>query len=273
MEPGAMISPRIAQQIPGLGLLENISEQTIIARADEDDQNKDGISGKVNYVWDEAHQQTVLGRFGWKANQPSLLQQVASALNGDVGITTRLFPDDGLSASQKETYKDVPNGGTPELDDKKLQEIVVYVQSLAVPGRRNHTDKQILRGKQIFGDLNCTACHTPKYTTSNASPLSYLNNQIIRPYTDLLLHDMGDELADHRPDFKATGTEWRTPPLWGIGLLQTVNGHTALLHDGRARTIEEAILWHGGEAQTANNNFKALPETDREALIKFLESL
>jgi CxxC motif-containing protein (DUF1111 family) len=214
-----------------------------------------------------------LGRFGWKANQPSLRQQIAGALNGDVGITTNLFTDDGLSASQKEAYQDTPNGGTPELSDKQLQEIVVYVQSLAVPGRRDHSNKQVLRGKQIFTDLKCDACHTPKHTTSNAHALTYLNNQTIRPYTDLLLHDMGEELGDNRPDFKASGTEWRTPPLWGIGMVQTVNGHSTLLHDGRARNIEEAILWHGGEAQQANNNFKALPATDREALIKFLESL
>jgi CxxC motif-containing protein (DUF1111 family) len=273
MESGTMISPRIAQQIPGLGLLENISEEDILALADENDLNQDGISGKANYVWDETRQQSVLGRFGWKANQPSLRQQIAGALNGDVGITTNLFTDDGLSASQKEAYQDTPNGGTPELSDKQLQEIVVYVQSLAVSGRRDHSNKQVLRGKQIFTDLKCDACHTPKHTTSNAHALTYLNNQTIRPYTDLLLHDLGEELGDNRPDFKASGTEWRTPPLWGIGMVPTVNGHSTLLHDGRARNTEEAILWHGGEAQQANNNFKALPATDREALIKFLESL
>ena len=271
--PGILISPRIAPQMPGLGLLENIDEETILGFADEFDSDNDGISGKPNYVWDEVQHKMVLGRFGWKANQPSILQQTAAALNGDIGITSSLFPTDGLSQTERFLYAQIPNGGEPEIDDESVQKIVAYLQTLAVPGRRDWNKGEILNGKKIFNDLNCGKCHIAKMVTSQKNTFTMLNGQTIRPYTDLLLHDMGEGLADNRPDFKATGSEWRTPPLWGIGMIQTVNKHTYLLHDGRARNIEEAILWHGGEAQQSREDFKNLTERDRKLLITFIETL
>jgi CxxC motif-containing protein (DUF1111 family) len=265
-------SPRLAQQIPGLGLLESVPEQTILGFADPDDANGDGISGRPNYVWDFTHQHTMLGRFGWKANQPSLKQQTSAAFQGDMGITTSVFPEEDLTDTQKELYGDLPNGGSPEISNQNLDNIVFYLQTLAVPARRNWKNETVIQGKKLFTQANCSGCHIPKMQTVTGNGATS-SNQTIRPYTDLLLHDMGEDLADHRPDFLATGTEWRTPPLWGIGLVQKVNGQTFLLHDGRARSMEEAILWHGGEAEKSKNAFKNMSKTDRDALIQFLQSL
>jgi CxxC motif-containing protein (DUF1111 family) len=273
LDPAIMISPRVAQQIAGLGLLENVDEATILSFVDENDQDHDGISGRANYVWNHQAQAVQLGRFGWKANQPTIIQQTAGAFNGDMGITTTIFPDDGLTNAQREEYADVPNGGEPELEDKRLHQIELYIRALSVPARRNWTDQDVLHGKQLFKTLNCNGCHVMEMQTGSGSSLSTLNGQTIRPFTDLLLHDMGPELADQRPDFLATGSEWRTSPLWGIGMIKTVNGHTTLLHDGRARNMEEAILWHGGEAENARDEFKRLSASERTGLIRFLESL
>jgi len=271
--PGTMFSPRIAPQMPGLGLLEIVPEADILAFADENDADQDGISGKANQVWDARLQQMALGRFGWKANQPNLTQQTAGAFNGDIGITSNLFPKDHLSPTQQQQYQNVPNGGNPEISDDILKKVVVYTQTLAVPARRTHDDPTVLRGKFLFQQINCSGCHRPTMNTGTDGDIEALHDQKIWPYTDLLLHDMGSELADGRPDFQATGTEWRTAPLWGIGLIPTVNGHSFLLHDGRARNIEEAILWHGGEAEKSRNDFKKLNKNDQEALIRFVESL
>lgn len=273
MHAQVLYSPRIAQQIPGLGLLENVSEQTILSHEDADDVDGDGISGRANYVWDKQSQSRVIGRFGWKANQPSLLQQTAAAFNGDIGITSGLFPVDELSEAERSQYQSLPNGGEPEIANDALARVVNYIQTLSVPARRNWNDQDVLRGKKLFSRLGCASCHLPQMVTSNQSPIAQLNNQTIRPYTDLLLHDMGEGLADNRPDFEASGSEWRTPPLWGIGLIKIVNRHTYLLHDGRARNIEEAVLWHGGEAQDAQQKYQSLSATDRAKLIKFVESL
>jgi CxxC motif-containing protein (DUF1111 family) len=270
-EANFMFSPRIGMQVFGLGLLENISETDILLNTDENDENRDGISGKANYVWDAINKRKSLGKFGWKANQPSLKQQTTAAFNGDIGITTSVFPVHELSESQG-FLNEIPNGGEPEISDKNIDNVVFYLQTLAVPARRNHTDDNVLRGKALFTKLNCSGCHRPSFTTATNS-IKQLNSQNIFPYTDLLLHDMGDALADGRPDFLATGNEWRTSPLWGIGLIKTVNKHTTLLHDGRARNIEEAILWHGGESQNSTESFKKLSSTDRNQLIKFVESL
>ncbi|MCB9426545.1 MAG: c-type cytochrome [Flavobacteriales bacterium] len=264
------VSPRVANQMIGLGLLEAVPESIILSFADENDTNSDGISGKANRVWDVASQATVLGRFGWKANQPSLRQQVAGAFLGDMGITSSLFPDencpDGLDCST------LPNGGSPEISDENLDKVTLYSSTLAVPARRNHDAREVLEGKELFTKINCTACHIAKMQTGSHK-ISALENQTIRPYTDMLLHDMGDELADNRPDFLANGNEWRTQPLWGIGLIQTVNGHTQLLHDGRARNIEEAILWHGGEARQSKEDFMNLSKEERVQLLTFVNSL
>lgn len=270
-ESNFMFSPRIGMQVYGLGLLENIPESSILSNADENDANADGISGKANFVWNATENKKSLGRFGWKANQPNLRQQTAAAFNGDIGITTSIFPSHEFGGNQIGLNK-IPNGGEPEISDRNIDNIVFYLQALAVPARRNLRDADVLKGKAIFQQSNCESCHKAAFTTGNSS-ISQLSNQKIFPYTDLLLHDMGSGLADGRPDFLATGSEWRTPPLWGIGLISTVNKHTTLLHDGRARNIEEAILWHGGEAQKSTDSFKKLSSPERSQLVKFVESL
>lgn len=267
-----MISPRVGQHIIGMGLLEAIPEKDILANADAEDKNNDGISGRPNYVWNAAENKKSLGRFGWKANQPSVKQQTAGAYLGDIGITTSLNPDQNLTPVQKEAAE-APHGGEPELDDDDLDKTVLYVANLAVPARRNYKDPEVLKGKKIFNDINCSSCHVAQFQTGKHPDFDNLSNQKIFPYTDLLLHDMGPELADNRPDFEASGTEWRTPPLWGIGLIQTVNGHTFFMHDGRARNLEEAILWHGGEAEKSKEQYKKLTKENRERLIKFLRTL
>lgn len=265
------ISPRIANQIIGLGLLEAVPDNVILAFADATDSDGNGISGRPNYVYDIQSNSQKLGRFGWKANQPNVRQQIAAAFSGDMGITSFLFPDEncppGVDCSS------IPNGGSPEITDANLEKVALYSRALAVPARRDHDKQEVLRGKKTFETIGCAACHIPKMQTGNDYSIAAFRNQTIRPYTDLLLHDMGAELADNAPDFLATGTEWRTAPLWGLGLINTVNGHTFLMHDGRARNITEAILWHGGEAQAAKTKFKELTTKEREELLLFLNSL
>ncbi len=269
---GGMFSPRVAPQMIGLGLLEAISESTILERSDPMDADSDGISGKPNHVWDRASQSVRLGRFGWKANEPSLLQQSAGAFLGDMGITSFLFPDENCTSPQSDCQQ-APNGGQPEIADDDLHKVVLYSSVLAVPVRRDHDAEHVLRGKELFFVIGCEGCHRAKVVTGTHPSINALSGQTIFPYTDLLLHDMGDDLADGRPDFEATGSEWRTPPLWGIGLFQTVNDHTFYLHDGRARNLTEAILWHGGEAQASAERFKQLTSAQRQDLISFLRSL
>jgi CxxC motif-containing protein (DUF1111 family) len=264
----ALISPRVASPVFGLGLLEALDEQTILANADPDDRNQDGISGKANYVWDVQQQRTRLGRFGWKANQPDLRQQNAAAFNGDMGITSQLFPTEN-SAGQPQAVAAHP----PEVSNNELRAVDHYTRTLGVPARRNTSDAAVQRGKIVFSDAKCNVCHTPSMRTGNVPNLPEISNQTIFAYTDMLVHDMGEGLADNRADFLANGREWRTPPLWGIGLTQTVNKHTQLLHDGRARNLTEAILWHDGEARQSKDYFKGLNSSDRAALVKFLESL
>lgn len=266
---GVMISPRVAAPVFGLGLLEAISETDILQHADVLDVNGDGISGKPNYVWSVNKQQQVLGRFGWKCNQPDLIQQTASAFNGDMGITNSYFP---IENSWGQMQYDGLNDDV-EITDSMLHAVAFYVKTLSVPARRKSQDLQVLRGKQIFMDANCQACHVQQYYTATQVAFPALSHQKIYPYTDLLLHDMGEELADGRPDYLATGTEWRTPPLWGIGLTQKVNGHTQFLHDGRARNLLEAIMWHGGEATASKQYVGKLSIQERKDLLVFLQSL
>jgi CxxC motif-containing protein (DUF1111 family) len=272
MAADVMLSPRVAPAMFGLGLIEGVAEADILAAVDEHDRDGDGISGRANQVWDVRAGATRLGRFGWKANQPSLEQQNAGAFLGDVGITSPLFPGENCPAGQGQCAA-APNGGAPEIDDDKLGDVTYYARLLAVPARRDVDDPTVLRGKRLFAEAGCTGCHTPAFTTSEVDGFPELSHQTIRPYSDLLLHDMGEGLADGRPDFLATGREWRTPPLWGIGLVETVNGHSRFLHDGRARDLAEAVLWHGGEAEAARDAFRALDAGDRAALLRFLESL
>ena len=264
-----MISPRIAPPVIGLGLLEAIAEKDIRNLADPDDNNRDGISGKINYVWDFIHHRETIGRFGWKASQPSLMQQSAAAYHNDMGITSPIFSSESCEGQvQCDSLVD-----DPEIDMNTLTSAAFYPQSLAVPARRNAANEKVRNGKILFNAIGCASCHHPSYTTGTHPEFDFLSNQTIYPYTDLLLHDMGEGLADHRPDFKADGNEWRTPPLWGIGLTYTVGGHQNFLHDGRARNLEEAIMWHGGEGQASKETFRNLTKEEREDVIAFLESL
>lgn len=274
-----MMSPRVAPQMIGLGLLEAIPEEDIRAAADPDDSDGDGISGRPNEVWSLAHGRVRLGRFGWKAGNPTVRQQAAEAMDIDLGLSNALFarPSGDCTGAQPMCLN-APNGSTPrhgnlEVSAELLDLLTFYTQNLAVLVRRKHDDARVLRGKALFQSLNCAGCHRGPYTTGAVPDQPHLSGQKIWPYTDLLLHDMGEDLADRRPEGAADGREWRTPPLWGIGLTQVVSGHTQFLHDGRARSLEEAILWHGGEAAAAQNGYAALTRRDRDALLAFLKSL
>jgi CxxC motif-containing protein (DUF1111 family) len=265
-------SPRIATLMVGLGLLEHIPQESLVAFADADDIDGDGISGKLNWVWDEKTQSLKPGRFGWKASQPSVRQQNAAAFRGDIGITSNLFSKTSCMPTQKECLS-AADGGTPELTDKQLDRLEVYTKLIGVPKRRNTDHDQVIAGERLFYRLACNRCHVSTWVTADTPEFPELSEQTIHPYTDLLLHDMGPDLADDRPVFKATGREWRTAPLWGIGLVQSVNPEAGFLHDGRARTLQEAILWHGGEAEASKLAFKGLTAKQRAALLTFLKSL
>ncbi|MCB0155620.1 MAG: c-type cytochrome [Anaerolineae bacterium] len=272
LDPEVMLSPRVANQMIGLGLLEAVPAETLLALADPDDQDGDGISGRPNMVWDAALGRTAMGRFGWKANQPNLAQQVAGAFAGDMGIATGLFPEPHCMPGQSDCLAAL-NGGQPEIDSDDFLKVVLYASSLAVPAQRDPEAEAVQAGARLFVEASCAACHTPKLQTGEHPTIPALSHQTIYPYTDLLLHDMGEGLADGRPDFEADGREWRTPPLWGIGLFQTVNGHTTYLHDGRARNLLEAVLWHDGEAASAKERVLRFSAEERAALLAFLESL
>lgn len=269
-----MISPRLAPQVIGMGLLEAIPEADIVAAADPDDADDDGISGRVNRAWNPRTERRELGRFGWKANVPTVEAQVVGAFSGDIGITSQPLPDASCTPTQV-ACNNAPNGGDPELTEPRLASITFYSRTLAVPAMRDTDADDVRRGAEQFETFGCASCHTPEQRTAgiDKSGAVALADQTFYPYTDLLLHDMGADLADGRPDFDATGIEWRTPPLWGLGLIDDVNGRRFLLHDGRARTIEEAILWHGGEAAGAAERFRTADADDRRDLIAFLEAL
>ncbi|MDH1338038.1 c-type cytochrome [Ectopseudomonas oleovorans] len=272
MHPNTRFSARIAPPMIGLGLLEAIAEEDILAGADPDDADGDGISGRPNWVWDRQQQRSALGRFGWKAGQPNLNQQNADAFANDMGLTSSLIPHDNCTTAQTDCLA-APHGGEPEVSDNILASVLFYSRNLGVPARRDVDSPDVLKGKSLFHQAGCQKCHTPSFTTSAAAAEPELANQLIRPYTDMLLHDMGDGLADGREEFLASGREWRTAPLWGIGLTQTVNGHTQFLHDGRARDLLEAILWHGGEAEAAKQQVLRFDSDERAALLAFLNSL
>jgi CxxC motif-containing protein (DUF1111 family) len=271
-DPRLLMSPRVAPAIFGLGLLEAVPARTLERLADPEDRDGDGISARVNHVHDAQSGGFALGRFGWKAEQPSVLQQSAGAFLGDMGLSSSLSPGEGYSQRQQ-ALSALPNGGSPEVGEDVLRAIALYARALAVPARRNHLDPTISSGEDLFASAGCAACHLPTLRTEPLADLPELGSQEIHPYSDLLLHDMGPELSDERPSFEAEGNEWRTPPLWGLGLLEKVNGHSLLLHDGRARGVTEAILWHRGEAEAARGHFLALKQSERQALLAFLESL
>ncbi|MCB9764090.1 MAG: thiol oxidoreductase [Alphaproteobacteria bacterium] len=265
------VSPRVAPAMIGLGLLEAIPEARLAALEDPDDADGDGISGRRQAAVDVLTGEAVTGRFGWKAEQPTVAQQAAGAFAGDLGVTSTLFPADDCTPAQ--ACPPESSGGDPEIEDHLLERVVLYSRAVAVPARRAWDDETVLRGKWLFGEVGCDGCHTPNHTTGDFAALPELGGQSIWPYTDLLLHDMGEGLSDERPSGVAEGREWRTAPLWGLGLVPTVNGHSRYLHDGRARSLEEAILWHGGEAEAARDDFMALSAADRDAVLVFLEDL
>ena len=273
------ISPRVASPMIGLGLLELVPEARILAAADPDDRDGDGISGRPNRVWSEERGLVMLGRFGWKAGQPTVRQQVAAAFSGDMGLGTSLFPDGAGDCTEAQTdCRAAPNGNGPrpdnlEVSDRLLDLVTFYSRHLAVPARRDVGAPQVLDGKRLFHEAGCAVCHSPVMVTGDSERNPELAHQTIRPYSDLLLHDMGEGLADHSPEAAADGREWRTPPLWGIGLTALVSGHSRFLHDGRARNLLEAVLWHGGEAQAARDAVVAMETEERAALLRFLESL
>lgn len=294
LAPGMMISPRIAPQVIGLGLIEAIPEDEILANARTQAAMPGHIKGMPNRVWDAFAQATVLGRFGWKANTGSVAHQSAGAFHGDMGITSSLFGRETCTPMQHDCLA-APHGGgqvrgqdgiisaaaatatTPEIDDETLGHVIFYTATLAPPARRQAHDAQVIKGQSLFHQAQCAVCHRPSYTTG-APPFPHLSSRAVQgqriwPYSDFLLHDMGSDLADGRPDFLANGQQWKTPPLWGLGLFKDVNGHQRLLHDGRANGVLEAILWHGGEAQSSKDHVLKMTPAERQALVKFVESL
>lgn len=276
LAPDVQVSPRVAPAVFGLGLLAAIPDSTLAALADPEDRDRDGISGRINHVWDVRLGATAIGRFGWKANQPTIAQQTAGAFQGDMGISSSMFLGQPCVPTQAECMAQ-PSGaamaGESELSDQLLASVVRYMHTLAVPARRELDAPAVRRGRKVFHEAGCEGCHVPKLQTGTLADFPEVSDQTIRPYTDLLLHDMGDALADGRPDFEATGNEWRTPPLWGIGLVEIVNKHAFFLHDGRARGLLEAVLHHDGEAASSRRAVEHSSASDREALVAFLRSL
>ncbi len=264
----AHFSPRISPQLVGMGLLEAIPELDILKLADEKDANGDGISGRPRLLVDPESKVTRLGRFGWKAGQASVRHQVAGAFRTDMGVLTSVFPTPDCGSAQASC-----GASTVEFPDADLAEATDYISLLAVRPQRNWAAPEVVKGKALFASTGCANCHAPTFKTSPYALHAELRSQTIHPYTDLLLHDMGTGLADTLPEGNATYQEWRTPPLWGIGFTKDTAGAEAYLHDGRARSLTEAILWHGGEGETAQKAFTALPEGDKNALLAFLKSL
>ncbi|MEO0661770.1 MAG: di-heme oxidoredictase family protein [Planctomycetota bacterium] len=274
LDAETVLSPRVAPAVFGLGLLAAITEDDLLALEDPDDADGDGVSGRANLVPDVVNGGTSIGRFGWKAGQPSLRQQSTAAFAGDIGITSDEFPDDPVTDEQRGVIDvDRYDGGDPELDANAVGHVEFYMHTIAPPKRRAFRDAAIVEGRATFRAIGCAECHTPRFETGVLAAFPELSNQTIFPYTDLLLHDMGPDLADGIVEHGADGAEWRTPPLWGVGLIETVNGHQRLMHDGRARGVEEAILWHGGEGESAKQRFMELTAAERAALIAFVEDL
>ncbi|MCA0015655.1 c-type cytochrome [Mesorhizobium sp. B292B1B] len=279
LDPRTTLSPRLTPPMIGLGLIEQIAPADILAHADPNDRDGDGISGRPNIVRDGMSGELTLGRFGWKAQTASIRQQAADAFAGDIGISTPEEPKHwgDCTAAEKDCLA-MPDGvqerlGPAEAPAPVMDLVTFYSQNLAVPARRDLGAPDVLAGKKLFYEIGCVSCHAPKFVTRRDAPNKAQAFQLVWPYSDFLLHDMGPGLADGQAVGEATGNEWRTPPLWGIGLTETVNGNNFYLHDGRARSLVEAILWHGGEGQKSRDRFAAADAADRDALVKFLESL
>ena len=279
LEADVTLSPRIAPQMIGMGMIQAIHDADLLARADPDDADGDGISGRPAIVRDHRTGKIRLGRFGLKAQNASVRDQSSSAFVGDLGISNPDAPFHHGDCTDAQTdCLARANGvqerlGDTEAPDPVLDLVTFYSENLAVPARRNPGDRDVLKGKELFYRSGCTGCHTPKFVTRRDAGNKAHAFQLIWPYSDFLLHDMGEGLSDGQQVGIANGREWRTPPLWGIGLTQTVNQHTFFLHDGRARNLTEAILWHGGEAQAARDAFASFDTAERAALLAFLESL
>jgi CxxC motif-containing protein (DUF1111 family) len=273
------MGPRIGTPMIGLGLLEAIKESDIRALAARD-LSDEGVKGQVNMVFDIEKSMAgdpypvSMGRFGLKNNTPSVFHQSLGALRGDIGVTNYAFPKESIAGTPLyDSYMNSKQGAPAlEASDEVANDLVFYSQTLAVPSRRNVEDPTVIRGANVFHQTSCTSCHQPSFVTG-PHKIDAFANQKIYPYTDMLLHDMGEGLADGRQDFDASGSQWKTRPLWGMGQTQTINPRAGFLHDGRARTLEEAILWHGGEAEYAKTKFAKLPKADRTALIQFIRSL
>lgn len=251
-------SLRMSPSIIGMGLLEAVPLETLLKMADPADLDRDGISGKINLVFDIASGTKKAGRFGFKASHPSVLQQSAAALFHDMGVTNSLFNN---------------TNDEPEMSDEDLAKVLFFQQVSAIHTARNQDLPEVQAGKEIFQRINCSACHVMTLKTG-PSEIPEIALQEFHPFTDLLLHDMGPGLADKRAEFFAQGSEWRTTPLWGLGITKQLARHkTGFLHDGRARSIEEAILWHDGEAKRSKKAFMKLKFEDRKNLVEFLKSL
>lgn len=276
LPPDVLASARVAAPVIGLGLLQAVPEETMRALADPDDDTGDGISGRVNMAWDADAQQMAPGRFGWKANVPSLRHQSAGAALGDMGLTSPIFTEDLCEEAQTEcramAETVAATANAPEILEELFTPVEIYMLLLAVPKQRNADDPAVQRGEALFRGAGCSGCHIPTLVTGQGS-LAAISNQEIHPFTDLLVHDMGEGLADNRPDYGASGREWRTQPLWGIGLTEDVGFFNYYLHDGRARSLTEAILWHGGEAEGPREVFRNLDKAQRSELLAFLGSL
>ena len=277
LHPDTNLSPRLAPPMLGLGLLEAIHEDDILANSVG--EGRDGISGRANWVRDLRTGNRVLGRFNWKAGQSDVEHQSVNAFSGDMGLSTPLLPSHfgDCTPAQKACF-DMPHGaqaqlGEHEVPGRLMDFVTIYSQNLALPQRRDTDHERVLAGKKLFYEANCIGCHVPKYVTRRDAARPEHRFQLIWPYTDLLLHDMGEGLADGQDEGGADGREWRTAPLWGIGLTKTVNPNATWLHDGRARTLLEAVLWHGGEAKAARDRVVSMTPSDRADLIRFLESL
>jgi len=265
-----LVSPRVSPHVGGLGLLETVPDDALQQLARQ--TKPDGVRGMVNQVWDRPSGQRVVGRFGLKANAPTLRQQIAGAFLGDMGITSDLFPTENCTAVQLACQQAV-SGGHPELKTAQLDAVEFYLAHLAPPARRDIAQPLVRQGEALFAKSGCTVCHQPVLPGGEHPKYPRLSGQTVAAYSDLLVHDMGPDLADGRPDYLANGQQWRTAPLWGLGLLAGINEQTSFLHDGRARTVQEAILWHGGEAATARKRYVQLPKDKRQALLAFLQSL
>ena len=275
LDEKAVFSNRLAPAVHGMGLINELSDETLLSFADPEDRDGDGISGRPNRVWDRELKKKRLGRFGWKASQPTLKQQIADAFVNDIGITSTLFPSEALGSHQAQHLgtESMTNGGSPEVSDQILDRVTTYLATIAPPARRDVAEPSVIAGRKIFHRIQCAACHIPEMKTREDASLPELAGQTIRPFSDFLLHDMGPGLADGRRDFEASGREWRTPPLWGIGLQDVVSRHSFFLHDGRARNVIEAILWHGGEGEKSRDLFVELSQKEKIEIFEFLNSL